>query len=234
MNAKDIMSRDVVTIGPDDTVLHAARLMLLNHFSGLPVVGADGALVGIITEGDFLRRNETETLRRRPGWVEFLLGPGRLADEYAHASGRLIHEVMTRDVCTVNEDAPVGEIVELMERHRVKRLPVMRGEKLVGIVARRNLMRAVAHKIPSTPANERDTTIRDRLLEELKGKAWAPLMIDPIVAGGKVRLVGTIMDYRQREALIVAAENIPGVTHVEDELIWIEPMTGMAIEAPAA
>lgn len=234
MNAKDIMSYDVVTIGPDETVQRAARLMLQNRFSGLPVVDANGALLGIITEGDFLRRNETGTLRRRSRWMEFLIGPGRLGQEYAHAAGRRVDEVMTRDLYTVTEDTPVSDIVELMERRHIKRVPVVRGGQLVGMVTRTNLMRAVAKAIPDAAVDESDTVIRERLLEVLKDKPWAPVTIDPVVTDGKVRLIGTIMDERQGEAVKVAAENIPGVKSVEDELVWIEPMSGTVIEPRAA
>jgi CBS domain-containing protein len=234
MKAKDIMSFDVVTIAPDDNIQRAAHLMLRNRFSGLPVVDASGALVGIITEGDFLRRNETGTSRRRSRWMEFLMGPGRLGEEYTHAAGRRVGEVMTRDVFTVAEDTPVSDIVALMERRHIKRVPVVRGSQPVGMVTRTNLMRAVAKAIPDAAVNDSDQMIRDRLLEVVKDKPWAPVVFDPVVTNGKVRLIGTIMDERQGEALKVAAENIPGVKSVEDELVWIEPMSGMVIEHRAA
>jgi CBS domain-containing protein len=233
MKAKDIMSRDVVTIGPDASILQAARLMLQNRISGLPVVDSSGTLVGIVTEGDFLRRSETDTVRRRSRWLEFILGPGRLAEEYTHAAGRVAREVMSREVQTVSEDAPLDQVVELMEKHRIKRLPVMRGETLVGIVTRQNLLRAVAGS--ATPAGaSTDTAIRDRLLEEIKSQPWAPIALWPEVADGRVRLIGTIFDDRQRDALRVLAENIPGVKAIEDELVWIEPTSGTVIEPRAA
>lgn len=234
MRAKDIMSRDVVTIGPDDSILHAARLMLQNRYSGLPVVDVSGALVGIITEGDFLRRRETNTVRRRSRWFEFLLGPGHLAEEYTHAAGRIVREVMSPQVQTVFEDTPLDEVVGLMERRHVKRLPVMRGDKLIGIVTRQNLLRAVAGSAAPRGPSETDTAIRDRLLEEIKREPWAPVSIWPEVTNGRVRLIGTIYDDRQREALRVLAENLPGVKAIEDELVWIEPMSGTVIEPRAA
>jgi CBS-domain-containing membrane protein len=162
------------------------------------------------------------------------MGPGRLADEYTHAAGRFVREVMTRDVCAVTEDTPVADMVALMEQRRVKRLPVMRGTQLVGIVTRQNLLRALAGAAAAAPAIESDAAIRERLIAELKNTPWAPAGIDPVVTDGKVRLVGTIFDDRQREALIVAAENVPGVKAVEDELIWIEPTSGMVVEPRAA
>lgn len=234
MKAKDVMSCDVVTVGPDASILQAARLMAQKRFSGLPVVDAAGTLVGIVTEGDFLRRIETSTVRRRARWIEFILGPGRLAEEYTHAAGRIVHEVMSREVETVSEDTPLDVVVGLMEKHHVKRVPVLRGDKIVGIVTRKDLLRAVAGLSAVASGAETDTAIRDRFLEEVKKQPWAPVMVQAEVTDGRVKLIGTIYDERQREALTVLAENIPGVKGVEDELIWIEPMSGMVIEPRAA
>jgi CBS domain-containing protein len=208
--------------------------MLQRKFSGLPVVDPAGTLVGMVTEGDFLRRTETGTVRRRPRWLEFVMGPGPLAADYAHAAGRLVADVMTRDVLTVTEDTPLQEIVSLMERHRVKRLPVVRGREIVGIVTRQNLLHAlIRQRAAAEPVVTDDTTIRERLLAELKTQPWAP-QIDVFVQDGKVRLSGTIFDDRQRDAVRVAAENIPGVKSIEDQLAWIEPTSGMVIEPRAA
>lgn len=232
MQAKDIMSREVVTAPADATILHAARLMLQRHISGLPVVDAAGSLAGIVTEGDFLRRVETGTLRRRPRWIEFIIGPGRQAAEYTHAAGRVVREVMTQDVCTVTEDTPLPEIVALMEQRHIKRLPVMRGKEIVGIVTRQDLVRAlVGGKAAAMPADSSDDAIRERMLEELRKQPWAPLAIDPIVTNGFVKLTGTVFDERQRVAACVLAENILGVKGVEDALVWIEPMSGTVIAA---
>src|SRR3954447_7073891 len=131
MKAKDVMTRDLVSVTPDATVLQAARLMLQHHISGLPVVDASGKLVGILSEGDFLRRRETGTQRRRSRWLEFLMGPGKIASEYTHSHGMRVSEVMTENVRTVSEDTDIEEIVELMERHRIKRVPVLAGGKVV-------------------------------------------------------------------------------------------------------
>ena len=234
MKAQDIMSRDVVTVAPDASILHAARLMLQRKFSGLPVVDASGTLVGIVTEGDFLRRAETGTVRRRPRWIEFFVGPGPLAAEYAHANGRRVDEIMTRDVLTVAEDTPLQDVVGLMERHDVKRLPVVREHQIVGIVTRQNLVRAlIGRTSAAAPVESSDTAIRERLLAELKAQSWAPI-VDISVEGGRVKLAGVIFDDRQRDAIRVAAENIPGVKSVEDQLAWIEPTSGMVIEPRAA
>jgi len=234
MKAKDVMTRRVVSIAPDATVLQAARLMLQHHISGLPVVDASGTLVGILSEGDFLRRRETATERRRSRWLEFLMGPGKIAAEYTHSHGEKVSEVMTDEARTVDEDTDLEAVVELMERHRIKRVPVMRAGKMTGILTRSNLMHAMVSMARSeTAAPKGDADIRERLLSEIQAQDWAPAAtVNPVVRNGVVELWGAIMDERQRAALQVAAENIPGVKAVKDHLVWIEPTSGMVIEAP--
>jgi CBS domain-containing protein len=228
MQAKDVMTRDVLTIAPEASIVQAVRLMLQKRISGVPVVDAAGSIVGMVTEGDFLRRSETETQRRRPRWLEFLIGPGRLANEYAHASARKVAEVMTAEVHCATEDAPLEEVVHLMERHRIKRVPVLRGNQLVGIVTRRDLVRALADRSQEEQVSPDDTAIRERLLAELKKQHWIKLaMIDIAVTNGVVEFSGMLTDERQRHALRIAAENVPGVKKVNDERIWIEEVSEM-------
>lgn len=233
MQVKDVMTRKVLSIEPDASVLQAVRSMLQNKISGLPVVDASGALVGIVTEGDFLRRTETTTERRRPRWLEFLVGPGRLADEYVHTHAGKVSAVMTTDPFTVTEDTPLEDVVQLMEKHRIKRLPVVRGKLLVGIVSRANLLHALASLAPNAPAAApADGVIRERLLAELERQKWAPVgFLNIVVQKGVVELWGSITDERERQALIVAAQNIAGVKDVRDHLIWVEPMSGVVIGA---
>jgi CBS domain-containing protein len=229
VQVKDVMTCNVVSIGPDETILKAARLMLQNRISGLPVVDKDGELIGIVTEGDFLRRGELGTQRRRPKWLEFIVGPGRLADEYVHASGRKVDEIMTTDPVSAAEDDSLEKVVDVMERRHVKRLPVVRGGRMVGIISRANLMHALAsfaHDIPARiPSN--DSQIRDNILAVLDKQAWAP-RINVVVKNGVAELWGVITDDRERKAVIVAVENVAGVEHVHDHLVWVEPMSGMA------
>jgi CBS domain-containing protein len=232
MQARDVMTRQVISIDPDSTVLQAARLMLQHHISGLPVVDKAGKLVGILSEGDFLRRQETRTERRRSRWLEFLMGPGRMAAEYSHSHGSKVSEVMSTDVQTLDEEASLDDIVALMERHHIKRVPVMQDGKLTGIVTRSNLMHAMVSLARSAPpVAKSDAGIRERLLGEIHKQAWAPAaMVDVVVHEGVVELWGTIFDERQRDALKVAAENIPGVKAVKDYLAWIEPVSGLVVE----
>ncbi len=228
MQVRDVMTRNVISVGSHEPLLQAVRLMLQNRISGLPVVDVAGQLVGIVTEGDFLRRGEIGTQRQRPKWLEFLLGPGRLAAEYVQASGRKVDEVMTADPCTVSEDDSLETVVELMERRRIKRLPVLRDGKMVGIVSRANLMHALASLDRDTQAAVGDdATIRDGILKSLGKQPWAP-NVNVVVKNGIAELWGTITDERERRACIVTAENVAGVREVHDHLVWIEPMSGMA------
>jgi CBS domain-containing protein len=228
MQVRDVMTRNVIAAKADDSILTAARLMLQNRISGLPVLDASGALVGVVTEGDFLRRSELGTKKRRPRWVEFLLGPGKLAEEYVHQSGRKVSEVMTPNPHTVSEDATLQTVVTEMERYRVKRLPVMRNGQLVGIISRANLLHALASLARETPApSGDDAAIRDRILDASARQHWA-LGVNVVVKNGIAEIWGTIMDERERQATIVAVENVPGVKQVHDHLVWVEPMSGMA------
>jgi CBS domain-containing protein len=234
MKVRDIMSPRVISVAPEASILEAIRLMLLNHISGLPVIDQAGALVGVVTEGDFLRRSETGTERKRSHWLEFLLGPGRLAEEYVHTHARTVNDVMTPEPITITEDAALEQAVQLMESRRIKRLPVVRDGQVVGIVSRANLLHAlVSLATAAPPAAKTDVAIREALVAEFEKLAWAPAaLVDPVVKDGVVELWGTITEEAQREALKVCAQNIPGVKSVVSHLTWIEPMSGMAVGEP--
>jgi CBS domain-containing protein len=231
MNAGDVMTQSTVTVDPEASIMHAIQMMLKRRISGLPVVDNTGAVVGILTEGDLLRRAELGTQKRRPRWIEFMIGPGRLAGEYVSACGRKVHEVMTTPVHTVAEDTPLTDVVKIMESKQVKRLPVLRDGRLVGILSRANLLRALVSVVRDTkPANVGDASIRQHLLGELAKQSWAPLaLVDVIVKNGVVHLWGTLTEERQRQGIRVVAENTPGVKRVEDHLVWIEPMSGIVV-----
>jgi len=234
MNVKEVMTSPVISVPSDGSISQAIELMLQRRISGLPVVDQGGRLVGIVTEGDFLRRAETGTQRQRPRWLEFLIGPGRLADEYTRTHGRRVHDVMTADPVTVSEETPIEEVVQIMEKHRIKRLPVVRGDNLVGIVSRANLLHALAGVARDIkPAATSDQAMREALLAELARQTWAPAaLINVIVKDGIVELWGTITDERERQAVAVAAENVPGVKGVRDHLVWIDAASGIVIYSP--
>ena len=171
MKAKDVMTPNVVTIAPEASILEALRLMLQHRISGLPVVDKNGTLAGIVTEGDFLRRGELGTQRHRARWLEFLIGPGRLATEYVRACGRKVDEIMTTDLHTVTEETPLEEIVQLMEKHRIKRLPVVRGRQIVGIVAGTRTKSGATNFMRLHMVGDRDTeTRKSRLVVKKRTK----------------------------------------------------------------
>ncbi len=228
MKAADIMTPQVVTVRPETPVADAVKLMLQDQISGLPVVDKHGKLQGIVTEGDFLRRSELGTERKRKRWLEWLMGPG-LADEYVHAHGRKIADVMTTDVCTVGADASLDDVVELMERRHIKRIPVIDKDKLIGIISRANLLRALAAIAAdarvSTRSVESDTVIRRKILAEMRAQAWAPIgTVSVVVWDGTVHFWGTVSDENQRRALRVLAEDVPGVSEVRDHLDVVQPL----------
>ena len=235
MLAQEIMTRSVVTVRRDSSLQDAVTAMLDHGLSGLPVVDDGGRPVGMLSEGDLLRRSELGTERNRPRWLAFLASPGRLAEEYTHTHGRLVADVMTDKVYSVAPDTPLQEVVQLMERHRIKRVPVLENGLLVGIISRANLLRALALAAPALPAGNRsDEEIRQRLARELASTAWAPrYMVDHVVQNGVVHLYGTILDEREREAICVAARNTPGVKEVHDHMVWCEPVSGAVLGLPA-
>jgi len=233
MRAHQIMTRSVVTVSPETTIVDAANLMLQRHVSGLPVVDTSGKLVGIVSEGDFIRRSEIGTGRKRGRWLRFILGPGRSASDFVQEHGRKVFEVMTRSPLTIAEDTSLAEIVDLMEKNNVKRLPVVRGDKVVGIVSRANLLQAVAslaRDVPDPTAD--DDHIRSRVIDALEKNEWCPFGLSVVVRKGIVHLSGVITEEHARQAAVVAAENIEGVKKVHDHLCWVDAMSGIYLNSP--
>ncbi len=233
MRAHQIMTRPVITVTPQTAIVEAANTMLQKHVSGLPVADATGKLVGIVSEGDFIRRSEIGTQRRRGRFLKFILGPGQAATDFVHEHGRKVAEIMTPQPLTITEDTAPEEIVELMEKNNVKRLPVMRGDKIVGIVSRANLLQAVAslaREVPDPTAD--DDHIRNRVIDAIEKNDWCPFGLGVIVRGGVVHLSGVITEERSRKAAVVAAKNVTGVTKVHDHLCWVDTMSGMYLNSP--
>jgi CBS domain-containing protein len=234
MKAVDLMTSFVVTVRPDATIEYAAQLMLQYHISGLPVTDSDGAVLGIVTESDLLRRAETGTEKRHTRCVSFLTGPGRLAQEYVHTHGRRVGEVMTERIYTVTPQTSLADLVALMETRHVKRVPVVEQGRLVGIVSRADVMAALVGLLSDQPAGgATDMEIREQILAEIDRQPWGPRgSVNAIVTNGVVVLKGTITDERERAALCVAAENVSGVKAVHDRLVWIDSVSGIVIPRP--
>jgi CBS domain-containing protein len=217
MRAMDIMTTHVITIGPDASVKELAMLLSERGISGVPVIDSDNRLIGIVSEGDLLHRAETgterRTERRRLRWLDSLASDRDLARDYIKSHGARVGDIMTRDVTTVGDTAELAEIANLLETKRIKRVPVLRDGKLVGIVSRANLVRALAATTSEPASDGDDRSLRAKLLAELSGQEWAKLWAEDIVVRDKVVHLWFSEDQpeEEREAARVAAENIPGV-----------------------
>jgi CBS domain-containing protein len=220
VQASDIMTREVVTVGRDTAVDNIVRLLLMHRISGLPVV-ENGTVVGIISEGDLLRRPETGTERRRRHWLELLdVGETEAAD-YVRTHGVTAGDVMTTEVISVVETTPIDAIAEVLESRRIKRVPVLRDGRLVGIISRADLLRSLGARLGVRPQKS-DGQIRMALLDELSRHAsWAPLPAEVRVEvqDGVVHYWGNVRSSARRKAMIVAAERVVGIGRVEDHMV---------------
>src|SRR5947209_14716085 len=175
MRVKDVMTTAIVSVSPEASIADAIRVMVKSHVSGLPVITATGTLVGVLSEGDLLRRIEMGTVKKAH-WLESLFRPGHLADVYKHTHGRKVEEVMSTDVSSIDQNLPLESAVSLMEKRRIKRLPVMDGSKLVGIITRADFIRALASFVNEAYEGNgtSDQEIRDAILMEVRDQSWAP------------------------------------------------------------
>lgn len=233
MIVADVMTRNVISIAPGATVEDAAKAMLDRGVSGLFVVDAQGELVGVVTEGDLLRRDELGTQRHRPWWLRLLVSPGRQAADFTHTYGRHVSDVMTRDVIAVGPEAPLEQVVDTMERHAIKRVPVVENQRVTGVVSRSDLLRALIGQVRKTPIAGDDRAIRSAILDALEKQPWAPVIsLNVTVADGVADVWGTITDDAERRAICVCIENTPGVKTIHDHMVYVEPYSGTVIEAP--
>ena len=227
MQAKDVMTANVVSVSPDTSVEEIAELLLSKHISGVPVLDAGGRLLGIVSEGDLMRRSDQETERPRSWWLSFLTrSQDDEARDYVKSHGRCAEDVMTREVYTVKDSTPIADVAALLEKRRIKRVPVLRDGTLVGIVSRANLLQGLAAhkgKIPSAvPAD--DASIRKAVLARLDQESWVTHPgINVTVTGGRVELWGWVESEEEQRAITLAVESVPGVNEVEVHLGKIKP-----------
>jgi CBS domain-containing protein len=216
-------------VSADTTVEDIAKLLVERRISGVPVVDDRGAVIGMVSEGDLLHRREVETDRRRAWWLEMLTSNSVLASEYVKSRGRKAKDVMMRPVISIAEDMPLADVAELLEARHIKRVPVVRGDKLVGIVTRGNLVQGLAiTRRPEAAADADDQAIRNSLLAELRGQKWAESGAgNVIVSDHVVHLWGYVLSEDERRALHVAAENTPGVRSVEDHTATMPLVQGI-------
>lgn len=218
MEAKDVMTTRVITAGRETPVEEIAKLLINHRISAVPVVDADGHILGIVSEGDLMRRPESGTDEQPFSWLSLLTRPEDTARAYVKSHGRRARDVMTENVVTVAENIPLAKIARILEQRRIKRVPVLRDGKIVGIVSRANLLQGLlAHK-GERAVIEGDQEIRARILRELEKAGANTLSIDVVVSKGIVHLWGVVNSAAEKEAARVAAENVDGVEAVENHV----------------
>ena len=221
MLASDVMTGAAITIAPDATVADAARIMAEKGLSGLPVVGLSGQLVGIVTEGDLLRRKELGSETRRTWWARLFRDDKSLAGEFAKAHGRFVRQVMTRNVICVRHDTPIGRVAELLSTLDVKRLPVLKNGALVGVVSRRDVMRSLAKlaALEAQPQKASDDEIARSVLSRIDNAPFvAAVQVQLTITAGVVEVSGRVSSENQRQAVLAMLEDTPGVVRVIDRL----------------
>jgi len=220
MKASEVMTRRVVSIGPEATIFQAIKLMMKRHFSGLPVVDRGGKLVGIITEGDFMHRREIGTEQTPNAWLVAMFGPDQSARDYVRAHGLRVSDLMTARLLTVDENTPLDRIVRIFEQHHIKRVPVLREGKLVGIISRADILKIVASVYRSSPRESpSDRELRGRIAADIEDQNWAyGADVLVLVRDGIVDLCGTLSDPAQREAITTLVREKAGVRKLNDHL----------------
>ena len=221
MKAADVMVKDVVTVQPNDTVQMAAKVLLDHRISAAPVVDAAGHLVGMLSEGDLVRRIEIGTQKRHSWWLQLFSTAEVGARDFVKSHALKVADVMTRDVVTGAEGTSLEAIASLLEKHGIKRVPIMRDDKLVGLVSRANLLQAFASAAARSGGDVRtsDHEIRERIVDQIRALPWGmPWLVTVTVQDGVAELWGPIHSEDQRQALRVAAESTPGVKAVKENL----------------
>jgi len=226
MQAKDVMTAKVISVSPENEVGEIAKLLGEKRISAVPVVDADQHVLGIVSEGDLIRRVETGTEKQRGSWwLGLFTAQGDLSTAYSKAHGRRASDVMTQDVITIAEDTPIADVARTLEENHIKRVPVVRDGRLVGIVSRANLLHGLAAaSLEASPVSASDTAIRDQLLEKLKDEPWADMAYaNATVENGVVHLWGMAETNEQIKAMEVAVLETPGVTSVENHMGYVPP-----------
>lgn len=219
MRASDVMTKDVITVRPETPVLQVARTLLERHISGVPVVDDDGRVIGIVSEGDLMRRIQGETEGRGSWWLALFTSSVERMREFVKAHGQTARHVMTDNPITVPPTAHVGEIARLLEQHRIKRVPVVENGKPVGIVSRANLLHALAaHAGDLAPSTASDSKIREEVTARLAEAGVDTSLVNVVVRNGVVQLWGVTLTEDAEEAALVAVRTVPGVRQAESRI----------------
>jgi CBS domain-containing protein len=210
MQVRDVMTTSVITVGPDTEVAEIARCLLENRISAVPVVETDGRMVGVVSEGDLMRGTE----HRPSWWLSLLMLPERRATDYLKTHGRRAQEVMTREVITANDDASLEEIAEILEKHRIKRVPVIRDGKLVGIASRADLLHGLIARQTGVSPSIDDRKIKATIEKNLSDAGVRIQLLNVVVSDGVARIWGVVVTPEEQAAVLVAAEGAPGVKEI--------------------
>jgi len=218
MKAKDVMTEDVVSVREDASVESIARLLLERRISAVPVTDAGGRPVGIVSEGDLMRRPEAGTERRVSWWLELLQGSDEQAAQYLKSHGLVARDVMTRDPLTVSENTPLEKVASLLEQERIKRVPVVRAGKMVGILSRADLLRALVAGAKWPAARAKASPSRKEVIRSIREAGLSLGLANVVLEGRVVHLWGSVQSQTQRDAIALAARRPPGVREVKNHL----------------
>jgi CBS domain-containing protein len=220
MTASDVMTREVTTVSPETPVQEIATLLYTRRISGVPVVDANERVVGMVSEGDLMSHSAAvgEEPQQRSWWLGLFGDASNSAESYSRSHARTASDIMSTKVFAAHEDQPLSEIARMLEKNRIKRVPVLRDGRLVGIISRANLLQALAVSPPATPISADDRAIDRAIAKEMEGKPWGTY-VNVIVQDGVAHLWGFIDTESERKAITLAAQNAPGVRGVEDHLV---------------
>ncbi len=220
MQAQDIMTKELITVAPDTPISEIAKLLVQHRIGAVPVLAADGRLLGLVSQTDLGHRSETGTGKRRKWWLDMFADPDAQAREYVKTHGLKAEDVMTSVIFSVPYDASLAEVADALDVHRVRQLPVMRDGKLVGIISRADLVRALAEMaVASTAPRSGNGQLQKLIWEQIRQQPWLQsVYLNLSVKEGVVELYGAVQSQDQRRALLLLVNRVPGVRRVEDAL----------------
>jgi len=218
MQAKDIMTVNVETVRPDTEVIEIAQRLIARNISAVPVVDDGGTVVGIVSEGDLIHHSEHGRERQPSWWIRLFANAGGDAPDYTRSHGLQAGEVMSREVICVAEDALLADIAETLEKHHIKRVPVLRDGKLVGIVSRANLLQGLVAAGTKTPVSAHDRDIKTAIEAATLKPGFNAQSFNVVVAEGVATIWGMVGSEADRSALIAAAEGVAGVDRVDNHI----------------
>jgi CBS domain-containing protein len=229
MEAQEVMTRDVVTVGPDATVGEIAALLVRHRISAVPVVSGDQQLIGIVTQTDLAHRSETGTEKRRKWWLEVFADPDVKAREYVKSHGRSARDIMTRFVVSVPQNASLGEVADVLDSQRIRQVPVVSKGRIVGMISRADIVRKLAEtKAAASDARPDNSALQKAIWDQIKAQPWLKAaLVNLSVQDGVVELWGAVDSSEQRQALRVLVEGVDGVRSVEDHVSLLPAVVGV-------